>query len=201
MAHYPSTSLCNYMDEFSFGSAYRDLTVNSRGVSPNFDSLDADEAERVLQLSHQGGLRQSPWAPSVAVPPVPFALYNEHAGWSAFAAEKLVNKVCLRGMYQCTGQARFFGDRGSLVDFFEPDMVDHAVMAHLIYPPYGATAIWRMEGPPCDYYCVEGDYLLHDCMSAVSMTANPVSYGPFTTALVGCPKLPFSWCFLNGWSY
>ncbi|PIL26957.1 hypothetical protein GSI_10095 [Ganoderma sinense ZZ0214-1] len=182
MAYYPTTALCNYMDEYLFGCAYRDLTLNGSAVSPF--ALTYEEQVRVLRIAARGGFRNSNWPADVAVPPRPFALLMCWGVWDNPLAVDLVNSVCLRSTYQCTGQPRFFGDPGSLVDFFEPDMVDHGVMSHWNYPPYGRTAIWRMPGPDCDYGCASGDYLLRDDLSDVCIVGQPLHYGPFTSAVV-----------------
>ncbi|PIL32587.1 hypothetical protein GSI_05290 [Ganoderma sinense ZZ0214-1] len=182
MSYYPTTALYNYMDEFSFGCAYRDLTLNHSAVSPF--ALTDEEEVRVLHIAARGGFRNSNWPAEVAVPPRPFVLFNVLGVWDNLLTVDLVNTVCLRSTYQCAGQPRFFGDRGSLVDFFEPDMVDHAIMVHWHHPPYGRTAIWRMPGLDCDYGCGSGDYLLRDVLSDVCMVGQPMHYGPFTSAVL-----------------
>ena len=130
---------------------------------------------------------QAQWPAAVAYPPRPFALHNLLAGWpqDEIEHEDLTNKVCLRETHQCPGQSCFFGDPGSLVDFFAPDMVDHAVMAHWAYPPYGLSVVWRMDDTDCDLGCGDGGYLLRDAQSDLYVLGQPLSYGPFTTGVTG----------------
>ena len=185
MCRYQSSALFNYMDNFSFGCAYRDQTLNCKAVTPDFWTLSLPVQERLLCITNQGGFTQVPYPALVAVPPVPVAFYNRFAHHDDPDDEELVNSMCLRSMYQCPGQGRFFGDPGSLIDFFEPDLVDHAVMAHLNFPPYGPTAVWRMDVFECDYDCASGDYLLREGVSTTCMVGRRLRYGPFTTGLVG----------------
>ena len=182
---YPTSALFNYMDKFSFGCAYRDQTLSRKAVAPDLWRLSLPEQERLLRITHHGGFTQSPYPVVVAEPPVPVAFYNLFAHNDDPDDEELVNTTCLRPMYQCPGQGRFFGDPGSLLDFFEPDLVDHAVMAHLNFPPYGPTAVWRMDGFECDYSCSSGDYLLAEGVSTVCTVGTTLRYGPFTSGLVG----------------
>lgn len=88
-------------------------------------------------------------------------------------------------MYQCPGQACFFGDPGSLVDFFEPDMVDHGIMAHKGYAPYGPTAVWQRQGPDCDYNCASADSLLLEGLPDICSVGMTLTLGPFVTGVIG----------------
>ena len=168
---YPTTALFNYFDEFSFGCAYRDLTMNRRAVVPELSTLNSEVATRVEHIGDCGGFEQSQWPSALAL--------------GGTTHEELANTACLRREYMCPGQSRFFGDPGTLVEFFAPDLTDHAVMAHLGFAPYGTTAIWRMRGAQCDRECVSGDYLLRDSFSEPSNVVHRLCYGPFTSSVVG----------------
>ena len=182
---YPTTALFNYFDAYSFGSAYRDLTMNRRAVVPDLPYLNDEDAERVARITELGGFEQSQWPAVVAFPPVPFVLHDALGGWGLPDHEQLMNTTCLRARHQCPGQTRFFGDAGSMVEFFAPDMIDHGVMAHLGFTPYGTTAVWRMPSGECDLNCAGGDYVLRESASETSVLLQPLSYGPFTTAIKG----------------
>ena len=88
-------------------------------------------------------------------------------------------------MYQCPGQACFFRDPGSLVDFFEPDMVDHGIMAQKGYAPYSPMAIWRMQGPDCDYSCTSIDYRLPEGLTNICSISLTLHLGLFVTGVMG----------------
>ena len=45
-AMYPTTALFNYMDEFSFGCTYHNLTLNRWGVAPNIHPVEEEQATR-----------------------------------------------------------------------------------------------------------------------------------------------------------
>ena len=181
----PTTALFNYFDEYSFGSAYRDLTLNRRAVVPELPYLASEMRERVDRLVDEGSFTMSQWPAAVAFPPIPFVLYDALDGWDVPHIPEWQNAVCLRERHQCPGQSRFFGDAGSLIEFFEPHMVDHAVMAQWHYPPYGVNAVWRLLGAVCDNDCESGDHRLRDTSTETLFLEGPVHYGPFTTSIVG----------------
>ena len=181
----PTTALFNYFDEFSFGCAYRDLTMNLRTVAPQLPYLTGEEKQRVDRLVSTGDFKSAQWPAAVAYPPVPFVLNDALGGWNVEHQPEWQNAVCLRKRHQCPGQSRYFGDPGSLVEFFEPDMVDHAVMAHWHYPPYGANAVWRLHGTTCDNDCESGDHRLRDSISETFFIEGPLHYGSFTRNVAG----------------
>ena len=181
----PTTALFNYFDEYSFGSAYPDLTLNGRAVAPDLPYLTDEVKERVVRLVDKGNFMMSQWPAAVAFPPVPFVLYDALDGWEVPHLPEWQNAVCLQERHQCPGQSRFFGDAGSLVEFFEPDMVDHAVMARWHFPPYGVNAVWRLQGGICDNDCESGDHRLRDGPSEALFVEGPLHYGPFTTSIAG----------------
>ncbi|PIL25554.1 hypothetical protein GSI_12392 [Ganoderma sinense ZZ0214-1] len=172
---YPTCALVNYMDQFSFGCAYPHTTLKYHAVTPDLPNLSSFARARVDRIVELGGFRLDRW-PNPSTPPADDSLPL----WAS--------TVCLREIFQCPGQARFFGDQGSLLDFYQPDMVDHGVMAHFHHPPYGLTAVWRMESEDCTRACASGDYLLRGTLSEVSVLGRPLHYGPFTTAVIGRVK-------------
>lgn len=113
-------------------------------------------------------------------------LEDLHTVWNntSYALE-LVNTVCLRPMYQCPGQARFFRDPGSLINFFEPDMVDHGIMVHKGYLPYSLTAVWQRQGPDCDYNCTSADSLLLEGLPDICSVGMTLALGPFVMGVIG----------------
>ena len=64
---------------------------------------------------------------------------------------------CWREHYLCPSQGRFFGDRGSFVDFFDPLRGGEEYCAQNNVAPFGPMVIWRVlstfscEGG-CDIY-------------------------------------------------
>lgn len=180
ITEYPTCALVNYMDQFSFGCAYPAMTLKHRAVTPNLPNLSWAALARVKRLAD---FRMERW-PEVPNPPAMPSLMKDIFGWADNPLPLWASTVCLRSTFQCPGQARFFGDQGSLLDFFEPDKVDHGVMAHFHHPPYGVTAVWRMESADCTRGCASGDYLLRGALSETSVLACPLHYGPFTTGVL-----------------
>ena len=157
---YPTTTLFNYMDAFSFGCAYRDLTISRKALTPDLPHLPLDVKAQVDTINSKGGFKQRYWPDAPAIPPATRILLKETFGCGDDPLPAWASTVCRRQDFLCPGQSRSFGDPGSLLDFFEPDLVDHGVMAHHNIPPYGATAVWRMESPDCNRACASGDYVL-----------------------------------------
>lgn len=75
ITRYPTTALFNYMDEFSFRCAYRNLTLICRGVVHDIHPVEEQEAAwiRVDQITAQD-FQHSEWPAEVVFPPVPFVL-------------------------------------------------------------------------------------------------------------------------------
>ena len=185
MTTYPTSALFNYFDNYLFSCAYCNLTMNGRGVAPELPLLDAEDGERIQRMVDNADFKISQWPASVAFPNQPFAFFDHLALWNHPDEQNLVNSTCLRTTYQCPGQTRFFGDRGSLVEFFAPHLLNYSVMAHLGYAPYGMMAIWRMPGSECDLRCNGSDYRLRGSCSEVSSMSCSILYGLFTCAVVG----------------
>ncbi|PIL25553.1 hypothetical protein GSI_12391 [Ganoderma sinense ZZ0214-1] len=71
MTSSPTTALFNYFDNFSFGCAYRDLTINRRAIAPQLPYLTAEEKARVKRIASKGNFALSQWSAAVAYPPSP----------------------------------------------------------------------------------------------------------------------------------
>ena len=175
------------MDAFSFGCAYRDLTINHKAVTPDLLHLSPEVKARVDTINAKGGFEQRRWPDAPRTPAPMTILQKDTCGEDPLPL--WASTVCQRRDFLCPGQSRFFGDPGSLLDFFEPDMLDHGVMAHHHYPPYGATSVWRMESPDCNRACARGDYRLPGALSEALRLDCRMHYGPFTTALLGEVKV------------
>ena len=62
---------------------------------------------------------------------------------------------CFRQFYICPSQGRYFGDRGSLVDFFDPIARGEDFCARRSIPPYGPMVVWRvLSNFDCERDCV-----------------------------------------------
>ena len=185
ITYYPTTALFNYFDEFSFTCAYRNLTMNQRAMVPELWTLNKEAAGRVEHIRKHGGFEQSQRSTALSWPAAPLAFQNVFGVWGGTTDDQLPERACLRRRYLCPGQSRFFGDQGSLVEFFAPHLTDQPVMAHWGFAPYGTTPVWRMQGADCDRDCVSGDYLLRDSFMETSNVVRPLCYGPFTRGVVG----------------
>lgn len=69
---------------------------------------------------------------------------------------------CTRRWDLCPDQGRYFGDKGSLVDFFDPLNIDFAVIRKAGVPPFGPMVAWRLfTSFECTDGCDRDDMVLH----------------------------------------
>ena len=62
---------------------------------------------------------------------------------------------CFRQFYLCPSQGRYFGDRGSLVNFLDPISRGEDFCARRSIPPYGPMVVWRvLSNFDCERDCV-----------------------------------------------
>ena len=160
----PSTIGTTFVTEFTFATAYPRLTLSHRAVMCwNLLAAASDtELDMYDRLTDSGlSLEEDPtvWFQQGGrtvpdVPPSPSA----------------TPLVCLRSLYLCPQQGRYFGDRGSMVCFMDPLYMDTALLKDRCIPPYGMMAVWRLPlDRPCDAGCKEYDDLLAPGVIATSI--------------------------------
>ena len=89
---------------------------------------------------------------------------------------------CYRDLYLCPDQARYFGDRGSLVGFFDVAHASPEHMAKRQRPPFNPSVVWRFQSveTQCARTCISNDPMLswrvrdYDCIVHPDM----VRHGP-----------------------
>ncbi|KAI0746101.1 hypothetical protein C8Q76DRAFT_605297 [Earliella scabrosa] len=149
-----TTALMNFVTETSFGCAYPRLTLNQRAlISDVYESVLPPEARRMRHVLQHNG----------------FSLQTHPAQWEDYAVQVPPPSVrppgifpCFRSQHLCPDQGRYFGDRGSLVGYFDPTPVAHSVARARGTPPYGPMAAWRLwVRQCCDRACIVNDPILH----------------------------------------
>ncbi|KAI0745208.1 hypothetical protein C8Q76DRAFT_591675, partial [Earliella scabrosa] len=159
-------ALMNFVTATSFGCATPRLTLRRRGLVSDLGlstltTRDLQIMGRMLQYGFTFGTAASRWTdyrrPDRHTPPgiVP----------------------CMRDLYICPDQGRYFGDGGSLVDFVDPlSPAIHAVHSARL-PPFGHMVAWRMWCTvSCSFGCVRHDELLPEGVIAMDLMLvdNPV---------------------------
>lgn len=75
---------------------------------------------------------------------------------------------CWRHLYICPSQGRYFGDRGSFVDFFDPLARGEAYCARRNIPPFGPMVVWRvLSNFDCDKNCDIYDDVLENGVTSI----------------------------------
>ena len=180
MASSPTTAGITFLTEDCFATAYACLTLNRRAlvcgerlgyILPS----EQDVCERLLELG--------------------FSFEEDPSAWKEYSAETLRARNppiagCCRPLFVCPRQGRYFGDRGSLVVFYDTLHVDFCRLKAKSVPPYGIMASWRLLSiEDCEEQCDEYDDILepgvlmgcvmtnHDIFRVVpSKTTDPLPY-------------------------
>ena len=151
----PSTIGTTFVTEFTFATAYPRLTFGRRAIMCwNLLATASDhELDMYDRLADSGlSFEEDPavWfqpcgRPASDVPPSP----------------STAPSVCLRSLYLCPHQGRYFGDGGSMVCFMDSLSMDTGLLKDKCIPPYGIMAVWRLPlDRPCDAGCSEYDDIL-----------------------------------------
>ena len=85
---------------------------------------------------------------------------------------------CWRHLYICPSQGRYFGDRGSFVDFFDPLTGCEAYCAVRSIAPFGPMIVWRVLSTfNCEEGCDIYDDVLEEGVSSVPVIFRKDPYG------------------------
>ncbi|KAL1942586.1 hypothetical protein VTO73DRAFT_6188 [Trametes versicolor] len=139
----PTTALINWVSPHAFGCGYPELSLNRRAIaSPGPPAYPANGAVFVHLDNHGFDTQLSPWF---------WSRYEE----LVMPSDRRCYRPCLRRLYMCPGQGRYFGDAGTLLNVFDLHGTDHAVMRSKRQLPYGVSLVWRLPfgGGPCDCCC------------------------------------------------
>ncbi|KAI9061022.1 hypothetical protein FKP32DRAFT_1576817 [Trametes sanguinea] len=149
-----STSFANYLAAETFGVGYPSLTLRRRALACSREEL-ATNLQRVYdeQRTRHG-----------------FQLSQDVLSWKAYA-NLAQSSTCLRDIYLCGHQARFFGDACSMVISYDLLSTSSRKLAEDHRMPYGVSAVWRQENqsgrsPTCA--CREKDPLLPGHLTSVA---------------------------------
>lgn len=155
----PTTALINWVSPYAFACGYPSLTLQRRALSCSITARAPGAAALFLTLKTHGFERmRSPWC------------------WPEYA--QLVDpststwfKPCLRSLFLCPDQGRYFGDEGSLLNVFELHATEHDTLRTLHQPPYGVAVAWRLwfgGQRGCDWRCRCVDPLLPEGVVSVA---------------------------------
>lgn len=86
----------------------------------------------------------------------------EYASTEAYEDYPRVEE-CWRHRFLCPAQGRFFGDRGSFVDYFDPLRGGQEQCSERNIAPFGPIVVWRVLST---FNCEEGCDLYDDAIDA-----------------------------------
>ena len=173
------TAMANFVTPHSFGCAYPSLTLHNKSLLSDLTE------EAILEFDANILRRLIDQQIELAVDPV---LWQQYRVWSPTPTVTSTTKVCWRSHYICPGQGRFFGDRGSLVDFIDPINTPAPVLQQHGSPPFGTAVVWRLSSTyQCPLSCE-----LHDSTLPIGQisTAVILMLDPFTNHYRGRQHLP-----------
>lgn len=146
----PTSALMNWVSPHAFACGYPSLTLQRRGLG--------------LLQGGPGSLEESLAANFNAIG---FDIRPDPTTWPQYEAlvppsRRSWQYACMRRLYICPHQGRFFGDAGSLLTVFDLLEANHQDMKRHHRPPYDIGVAWRVSIPylPCDGPCTLYDPLL-----------------------------------------
>ena len=163
------TAMANFVTPHSFGCAYPGLTLCNKSLLSDLtqDAIAEFDADILRTLVDQ--------EIELATDPVAWQQYRL---WSSTPAVTSTTKACWRSHYICPAQGRFFGDRGSLVDFVDPIGTPATVLQRHGSPPFGTSVIWRLSST-------------YQCPLSCEVHDNTLPAGQISTAIILVPD-PFT---------
>ncbi|KAI0705718.1 hypothetical protein C8Q76DRAFT_630331 [Earliella scabrosa] len=180
-----TTGLMNFVTQYSFGCAYPMLTLRRLALMSDL-CVDSMEDKDFITMHRMHG-REFDFALHPSVWPRYKHISHRSGNLDTFP--------CLRELFICPDQARFFGDSGSLVVFMDTFSESREVMRSRGVAPYGHGALWRLwSSRRCDRFCAVADELLHGALISAPMVIVPhpvLPECPSDRDDVGC-DFPFS---------
>ena len=177
IARAPCTALMNFVTRESFGCAYPRLTLNNQALLCDLgmdaaDYLDGAARNVLVDVGIDAAVEPSHWP--------------EYRVWSPTPSNVDTVNACWRSHFICPEQGRFFGDRGSFVDFVSPLDCGAVELRDRRAPPFGCTIVWRLSSSyQCVMSCEGRDRLLPN---GVTSQAVIFVHDRFSTATVGCSR-------------
>ena len=176
---------------YSFGCSHPRLTLNRLALLADVDFPYLPAVQHVILdslLKHNFSLAVSPSAwpnyrrcrqyhpldASVESSPCSTWPVLDEFGWKGAAG---IVQECWRHHYICPSQGRFFGDRGSLVDFFDPLGGDEVCCEANGLAPFGPMVVWRLVSSfECDEGC-DFDDILEEGVTSIPVFIKKDPYG------------------------
>ena len=156
----PTSLGTTFITEFCFATAYPRLTLSRRAImcwGPINEAPDA-ELDMYARLEASG-----------------FSFEEDPTFWTDYSREACPGSrpppfKCLRRLYICPQQGRYFGDEGSMVCFMDTLSVNVVMLRERGAPPYGISAVWRLPSDIlCDAQCDEFDDLIAPGLTTTSL--------------------------------
>ena len=169
------TALMNFVTPESFGCAYPRLTLKNRALLCDIgmtavDHLDGAAMNALVDVGIDAAVHPSHWP--------------DYRIWSPTPGNTYTVNACWRSHFICPEQGRFFGDRGSLVDFVSPLDCGSVELRDRGAPPFGCSIVWRLSSSyRCVMSCEGRDVLLPE---GVTSQAIMFVHDRFRRAPAGC---------------
>ncbi|RDX52648.1 hypothetical protein OH76DRAFT_1416385 [Lentinus brumalis] len=137
----------NYFNAGSFGCDYPALTLRRVTFKPDIESLTAcQEIDLKAHLNVLEGKYGFAAASSDISTLVPVGAATTTPQGTPLPGVLAGLTPCLRTQYLCPRQEHFFGDGGSLVDFFDMSGDTVECVQRDRCAPFGPAAVWRLTG-------------------------------------------------------
>lgn len=187
----PCTALSNYVTPYGFGCSHPTLTLARRALLGDLDlpyltAFDHSILDRLLEFKFSMAVSPAAWQeyrrPSylenIDDPEIPHTEFAHDGEVLDPAEEHVVAKECWQHRYVCPSQGRYFGDRGSFVDFFDPLDGDEVHCVENNIAPFGPMAIWHvMSTFDCEEGCEYFDEVLEEGVASVPVIFKKDPYG------------------------
>ncbi|KAI0709387.1 hypothetical protein C8Q76DRAFT_695601 [Earliella scabrosa] len=160
-----TTALMTFITEHTFACAYDALTLSRRSILSNTRLKNCSETDYIVTL---------------ALMRAKFVFTANPTRWPEYrGTEELPPDtfVCLREKYMCPRQGRYFGDRGSLVDFIDPLSPSYDKLRAWNVPPFGPMVAWRIPTTyECQLSCESRDKVLHEWLTSTPIVMLPTPF-------------------------
>ncbi|KAI0708325.1 hypothetical protein C8Q76DRAFT_695754 [Earliella scabrosa] len=186
LAHGLSTAFMNFLTRDAFGCAFPLLTLRRCAIVAPADVLQRhpEEATRLTHLQRVHGFRCDRHAVELVPPQFMFGLgaYNR--------ADP--HYPCLRHWFLCPEQARYFGDPGSLLGFFDCSPEKQDELSAEGQPPFGPAVMWRLRW---NVGCARSCSLTNRTLKTFATGWLPIDHEPFTywSGYVGLSIVHIAW--------
>ncbi|EIW54146.1 uncharacterized protein TRAVEDRAFT_23341 [Trametes versicolor FP-101664 SS1] len=170
----PTTALANFVGAHVFGCGYPEQTLRRHGYTRGRSELSAFDKAYTDYLKTTAAFTYDAFTDTEMAD-------AEEEGRTTYRCAAVANS--------CPAQGRYFGDKGSILQLFDPlNIVEDLQAQHQV--PYGVTAVWRFcnEDDSCDGSCATSDSILPQGVTAISTVL--VGRFTFRAAFIGWRHKP-----------